>query len=179
MTDPITLTERQVSDTILRPTDPWGPRFWTFGERLVEAPNGTLRDFHTQNPFVMTKLAVFANGLLINPSLYAEISEGHLQFVPGQAPAEGVVLLATYIHPGTVERARWVFNEAPGAGETPNSVRVVFHTDRPIETLAAAYYDYLLLEPTVDYSVTGESEITFTFAPATGHTVFWSYIATS
>ena len=181
---PITADERQLPDSILKSRDLFGPSFIVTNERLTPVPDGAIRTFFTQTPFVSGKLILIkkkVNGSTdwISVQDYDEILEGEILFKAGRQPLVGEDLRALlYLKPGTLERGKWVTNEGPQAGQLPDGIRTTFTTVQKLSSVILVTQDSIPLYPGEFSFVVGVASLTILPAPAIGSILRWSYIAT-
>jgi len=146
-----------------------------------ESPGGTIdgtnASFTLANaPVPPSSLALFRNGMLLQPGPDYTLTGNSLQFVTSKQPSPGDVLQGSYRLAGSLPGVGFVDGEVPAG--TINGTNLVFttaQTANPIMSLAL-YRNGLRLRANVDYSISGTT-ITFGtgLAPQLGDLLLCSY----
>jgi hypothetical protein len=123
--------------------------------------NGTNASFSLSNaPTPASSLALFRNGMLLQPGVDFTLTGSSIQFMAGKLPSLGDILQGSYRVAATLPGVGFVDSEVPsGAVDGTNLVFSITKTASPLASVAL-YRNGLRLRASVDYSISGTT-ITF------------------
>ena len=147
------------------------------GEIPTGAVNGSNTTFTLANaPIPSTSVAIFRNGLLLQPNTDYTLAGTTITFNAGAAPQTGDLLLASYRMSVNLPGVGFVDSEVPtGAVNGANASFTLSQIPFPAASVSV-YRNGLRLLSSIDYTISGNA-LTFasSFVPQTGDVVICSY----
>jgi hypothetical protein len=147
------------------------------GEVPAGTANGTNAAFTLANvPNPPTSLALYRNGLLLDPGADYTLSSNAISFLAGAVPQPTDILLASYRLSVSIPGVGFVDQETPsGATNGVNATFTLGQSPSPTTSLAV-YRNGLRLSPGIDYNLSGAT-ITFVtgLVPQTDDTLLCYY----